>query len=267
MMPTARRRCSFSRQVAAIASFACALVALPLHAATDYTDLWWTPSESGWGVNLIQADDFIFSTFFVYGTTGQPTWFTGQLSRDANGNWTGPLYVTSGTFFGAGWNAVQSGIRQVGTASFFPASDASGTLNYNVDGVNVSKAIQRQTLKTIPLGGTYLGSVYSSVSGCGNPAENGVVSRYSSIAVSQTLTNNITLDFGLQNAGSCVLNGNANQFGQIYQMPTATYTCGAAGVTVLVTNLKATAQGVEGQWQGPIGGGCFETAFFTGTLQ
>ncbi len=85
--------------------------------------------------------------------------------------------------------------------------------------------------------------------------------------MSERDSNNVTLDFGLQNAGTCVLNGNANQFGQIYQLPAATYTCGTAGVTVLVTNLKATAQGVEGQWQGSIGGGCVESAFFTGTLQ
>ncbi len=255
------------RTLAATLSLLVALYAAPARASTDYTDLWWNPSESGWGVNFIQADNFIFSTFFVYGATGQPTWFTGQLTVDGNGIWSGPLFISSGTYFGGGWNPAQSGIRQVGTATFAPATDASGTLTYNVEGVNVSKQIIRQTLKTIPLGGTYLGSLFTIVSACGNPAQNGTFSRYSSIAVTQTGAGNITLAFGIQGGGTCTLNGNANQFGQIYQIPSATYTCGAAGSPILVTNLKATAQGIEGEWQGPIGGGCSESGYFTGTLQ
>ena len=52
-----------------------ALLAVPLPAAaTDYTDIWYLPSESGWGVNLIQAEDVIFVTLFIYGPNNQPTW-------------------------------------------------------------------------------------------------------------------------------------------------------------------------------------------------
>lgn len=265
-MITARRHPSPLRLLAAVFGLLCAVTTFPVRAATDFTDLWWNPSESGWGVNFIQADDFIFSTFFIYGPTGQPTWYTGQLSLGGNGVWSGPLYVTNGTYFGAAWNPAQNAIRQVGTTTFVPATDASGSLTYNVDGINVGKQIQRQTLKTIPLGGTYLGSVYTQVSGCVNAAQNGTLSRYSTISVSQNIVNNITLTFGLQNLGTCTMNGNANQFGQIYQIPTATYTCGG-GATILVSNLKATAQGIEGEWQGPVGGGCIESGSFTGTLQ
>ena len=53
------------------------------------------------------------------------------------------------------------------------------------------------------------------------------------------LTNNGTIQtdfnlrfFGIQGNGTCTLNGNANQFGQIYQIPSATYTCGAVGSTL-----------------------------------
>ena len=31
-----------------------ALVARPASAISDYTDLWWTPAEPGWGINLAQ---------------------------------------------------------------------------------------------------------------------------------------------------------------------------------------------------------------------
>lgn len=265
MISTARRW-SFSRRLAAAFSFAFALAATPASAATDYTDLWWDSFESGWGVNFIQADDFIFSTFFIYGPSGQPTWYTGQLQLDANQNWIGPLYVTSGTYFGSPWNPGNSGIRQVGSVSFVPATEASGTLSYAVDGVIVSKQVVRQTLKTIPLGGSYKGSVYTVVSGCINPAQNGTFSQFADINVAQTVINNLTLSFAVQGGGTCTFNGNANQFGQIYQIPDATYSCGNAG-TLLVSGLKATAQGIEGQWQGPVGSGCVESGSFTGTLQ
>ena len=260
------RRWSLSRQLAAAFSLVFALAAAPVSASTDYTDLWWNPSESGWGVNFIQADNFIFSTFFIYGPTGQPTWYTGQLTVDTNGIWSGPLYVTNGTYFGVPWNPAQNAIRQVGTVTFVPASDSSGSLTYSVDGVNVAKQVQRQTLKTIPLAGTYRGSVFTVVSSCTNPAQNGTFSRFADITTTQTIAGNVTLGFAIQNGGTCTFSGQANQFGQLYQMPNASYSCGGGGA-ILVSGLKATAQGIEGQWQGPIGGGCVETGYFTGTLQ
>ena len=82
-----------------------AATALPLRAAaTDYTDIWYLPSESGWGVNLIQAEDVIFATFFIYGPNNQPTWYVAIIYRDANGNFAGNLYSTVGPYFGGPWN-------------------------------------------------------------------------------------------------------------------------------------------------------------------
>ena len=39
----------------------------PTTRAADYTDLWWIPAESGWGVKVVQTDNFMFLTFFIYG--------------------------------------------------------------------------------------------------------------------------------------------------------------------------------------------------------
>ena len=39
--------------------------------ATDYTDIWYVPTESGWGANVVQSDLFLFVTFFVYGPDGK----------------------------------------------------------------------------------------------------------------------------------------------------------------------------------------------------
>ena len=52
----------------AAAAFLAALAVLPAQAttySTDYTDLWYNPNESGWGLNLIQQYQTMFGTLFV----------------------------------------------------------------------------------------------------------------------------------------------------------------------------------------------------------
>ena len=52
---------------------ALAAVSFAAH-ATDYTDIWWNPAESGWGVNIVRSNTFIFATFFGYGPGNVPAW-------------------------------------------------------------------------------------------------------------------------------------------------------------------------------------------------
>ena len=47
--------------------------------STNFSDLWWVPSESGWGANISQQSDTMFVTIFVYGPSGQPIWFVATL--------------------------------------------------------------------------------------------------------------------------------------------------------------------------------------------
>src|SRR5208282_3755474 len=125
-------------------------------AAVDYTDIWYLPSESGWGVNMVQADNVMFATFFVYGPGNVPTWYTAVLYGDANGNFSGNLYATVGSYFGNPWNPGSFVATLVGTASFAPSSAYQGTLSYHFTaGITVTKLIQRQVLTTIALGGNY----------------------------------------------------------------------------------------------------------------
>jgi len=121
-------------------------------AATNYTDMWFNPSESGWGVNLTQDyNGPIFATFFVYAASGAPTWVVSLLTFDpVSGEYAGTLYetasgapLTSQTFSPA---AVQT--NNVGTASFTPADAATGTLAYTYRGSSVVKQITRQPLYT-----------------------------------------------------------------------------------------------------------------------
>jgi len=67
---------------------------------TDQSDLWYIPSESGWGMQLVQRDSVIFATLFVYGQNNQPTWYVSTMNYTSNLTWTGPLYATTGPWFG-----------------------------------------------------------------------------------------------------------------------------------------------------------------------
>src|SRR5947199_2987550 len=98
-------------------------LASPATRAADYTDLWWIPAESGWGVNVVQTDNFMFLTFFIYGQDHKPTWHTAGLVLDSTGAYSGGLYATTGTYYAQPWNANDAGAaQQVGTGSFRPAS-------------------------------------------------------------------------------------------------------------------------------------------------
>jgi hypothetical protein len=148
----------------------CARATTP---TTDFSDLWFNPAESGWGVNLIQQNEIIFLTMFVYGPTGQPTWFVGPATA-YNGSsggivsFTGPLFTTTGPYFGAGtFNPSQVTNRQVGFVSFATGQIGSGAISYTVDGVSVTKSIERQTWRNENVGGVYVGGVTGTYAGCG----------------------------------------------------------------------------------------------------
>ena len=100
--------------------------------AIDWTDIWYNAAQTGYGYNLIQNNDIMYVTFFVYGPSGAPTWVAATLALDAAGNYTGDLYAAAGTFFGVPWNPAAWGARKVGTASFTPSAinNYRGTISY-----------------------------------------------------------------------------------------------------------------------------------------
>jgi hypothetical protein len=246
------------------AAFLISLAFVRPAAALDLSDIWWNPNESGWGVNFIQANNFIFATFFIYGNNQQPFWVTAQLTQDANGVWSGPLYQTTGTFYGSPWNPSQQTTVQVGTATFSPSSPTTGTLTYNVGTTNVSKQIQRQTLKNTPLGGKYSGAYLSIYSNCNDANNNGGLTYYANLTVTQTTGGSLRLDF--DSTSPFTLSGNYVQEGLLYRMSNATYTFGNFTFTAQVSEIKATSQGIEGRWSAPVGAaypGCFEQGYFS----
>ena len=125
----------------------------------NYQDLWWNPNESGWGINLTHQSDIIFATLFTYDAAGKGMWLI--LSRGdriagsaGSQNFAGALYRTTGPNFDAiPFTPIgPSNLTQVGNMRLeFPFGEPPqppARLIYDVNGVSVTKNIQRQTFDT-----------------------------------------------------------------------------------------------------------------------
>ena len=112
----------------------------------NFTDLWWNPNESGWGLNIIQhADNKIFAVWYTYDTDGNKAWYVMP-----DGAWTssttygGALYSVTGPPATAGFdpNAVKRTVA--GTASLTFTDANNGTWSFNLDGLSGTKTLSRQ---------------------------------------------------------------------------------------------------------------------------
>ena len=241
-------------------------------ATTSYTDVWFVPAESGWGVFLVQTNTFQFLAFFIYDSNGKPVWYTAQLTDDGSGSYTGALYATTGSPFAQQWNSAQLTVNQVGTAKFAPINNFQATLTYTVNGVGtVVKALQRQTLTAEVLSGTYSGSFSGSIGGCTNPASN--VASFNgrfNLTVTQVANSSATFVFNITASNEmpvnavCTLSGPITQGGLLYSMPSATYSCPLSHATqAIINNFRVSGQGIEGRWHADDGGGCTEAVHFS----
>ena len=122
--------------------------------ASNYTDMWWNSAESGWGINVTQQGDVIFATLFTYAPNRQGTWYVlANGPKQADGSFVGDLYRTTGPAFNAvPFSPTAVNVFKVGTMRLRFTSGTTGTLDYSVDGVPVTKSIIRQEFSSpLPL--------------------------------------------------------------------------------------------------------------------
>jgi hypothetical protein len=121
----------------------------------NVTGLWWTPSESGWGVNIAQnGAGALFATWFVYGPDGKPVWYHMPAGQWDTRRFVCPIYRTTGPLL---QGCPESACRYipfdptavtrtlVGTATFF-FDEYAGNTGYfylTIDGETVGRTIQR----------------------------------------------------------------------------------------------------------------------------
>ncbi len=116
----------------------------------DYTDLWWNPAESGWGVALTQDQGMIFVAWFTYDGKGDPTWYVASAcplaSSVTTGNGcTGDVYqVNGGSPLTDNWNGDNKAVAKVGSVSFSFSDANNGVMSYSLNGVSTTRIITRQ---------------------------------------------------------------------------------------------------------------------------
>jgi hypothetical protein len=229
---------------------------------TDLSDMWWIPTESGWGANISHQGDIVFMTLYVYGSDSRVRWYaaTAMKSRGGDSAFTfdGTLYEFVGPFFGMGlFDPTNVGVRQAGTANLVFSSTGQGTLNYTVDGIAASKAIRRQTFRENSLAGSYLGVSSTTLNGC--PAGNGRKETAGTAIVSHAANNAIAITTSLNGGGSCNYAGTYVQSGRMGQV-TGSLSCsdGSRG-TFAMNEIEAGYVGVLGWYSANLGGSCSET--------
>jgi hypothetical protein len=191
---------------------ASALTATPV----DFSDMWWNPDESGWGANVIQQGDTIFITLFVYDASGQPTWFVGPntaFGGSAAGaqHFTGDLFRVTGPYYGAAqFNAANVNATRVGAVTFDAPTQSTATLTYSVNGVNVTKSVQRQTWRNESLAGSYRGASIGTFTGCPGTSTIDTPTTYT---IQQTASSITINEFGP--SYSCRYNGTYTQTGKL----------------------------------------------------
>lgn len=131
--------------------------------AANFSDIWWNPAESGWGLTIADHESNIFAVWYTYGADGRPIWFTmpgGQFagpdrSTVAGRTFSGDVFVTRGpAYTQATFNPAAVVATKVGTATlvFSPNGDGDATarFSYSVNGIVGTKVIERQPFGNAP---------------------------------------------------------------------------------------------------------------------
>ncbi|HYC36996.1 MAG TPA: YncE family protein [Usitatibacter sp.] len=105
----------------------------------DFTDLWSSPGQPGWGLFVDQQGAILFATLFTYDTHGRPTWyFMSNGRRQGDGAFTGELYRAHAATPEAPRKAVLAG-----TLRFEPRGLEAASLTYYIDGMLHRRSLER----------------------------------------------------------------------------------------------------------------------------
>jgi hypothetical protein len=239
---------------AAIAALGFALPASATSYGTDFTDLWWDPTEDGWGINLIQQSGTIFATLFVYGADNSARWYVASQLEGSPNSFSGTLYQTTGPAFSAPWNNSAVTRNPVGSMLVTFSGPNSGTLSYSVAGFPpVIKTIQRQTWRANNLGGNYIGGMTATASNCSNPGDNGFALITGLLTVQHSGGNpSMRVDFrnSAGTSATCTFTGGYTPQGRLGTV-SGTYSCtlGSTG-TFTMTEVDVSRNGFSATFSG-----------------
>ncbi|MBL0141824.1 MAG: hypothetical protein IPP91_07070 [Betaproteobacteria bacterium] len=220
--------------LALLAGLAFALPAQATSYSTDFTDLWWNPAESGWGMNVIQQDETLFLTFFLYGPDNTARWYVASsvkptIPQPSNATrFTGALYRTTGPWFGGTFNPVDVGRTEVGAVTVTFDSSDTATLSYTIDGTPVVKVIERQGFRVNSVAGVYAGGLVALASGCTDTLANGPLDMLGTTTVTQA-TDQVSFKVAfytpIGQTATCTFTGAYSHKGRMISVPSGSFSC------------------------------------------
>ena len=250
----------FLRRLAATLAAGMALTAsASTNNGIDYSDVWLTPNESGHGVYIVQNQNTLFTTIFVYGGDTLPRWYFASGMTPVGGStnqYSGTFYRTQGTSFASPWNPAQLfGPLQVGTMNITFSSATQGTMNYTIDGINVTQNIVRLTLASDNLSGTYFGGLIANASGCSIAVPGGYfIANRLTVDHSSAAAPRFTVDINTTGgAATCVFTGTYVQSGRMGTISNGTFSCTGAvnnAGTYAMSEIQSTRNGLSAHFTG-----------------
>ena len=119
----------------------------------NYSDLWWNPDESGWGINFTHQGNVIFATWFTYGNDGKALWLAGVLTpTSVPEQFSGdPMYTTRAQpLFMKPWDPRSFVASRMGSVKVTFTDASHATLAFAANGTTLTKSIQRQVFAASP---------------------------------------------------------------------------------------------------------------------
>ena len=223
--------------------------------ASNYTDLWFNPAQSGWGLNLVQQGETAFATLFVYGPDRQPTWLSASnlevTSHTASGlpNFSGGLHRTSGPWFGGPFDAAPVTIARVGTLYIEGLASDRIRVTYDVEGRSVTSEVVRASLAAPLPANYYHATLALRESFPGGPVYG--TARYSAELSVEIIEGIATLRILDQQGRQCTYTGAHSQSGRFSKVAGA-FDCLAFSSypartgTFSIEDMEFTVQGITG---------------------
>lgn len=122
-------------------------------ATTNFSDIWWNQTESGWGLALNHQDNTIAGALYTFADDGQPLFLIlNGATPQPDGSYLGNLNRSTGPVFNAlPWNTSQVVNTVVGTMRLRFLGSQNLDITYNIGNVNVAKSLTRLRYGTAPV--------------------------------------------------------------------------------------------------------------------
>lgn len=132
---------------------------VPARAALNYQDMWWLPSESGWGLMVLHQGSTISAVMFHYRGDRKPAWYLlSNAQRGTEETFSGTLFeVTGPPLFGL-FDPTTVLPRDVGSMTLRFTGPNEARLSYTIEGATTQRVIERITFANLDVDGVYFGA-------------------------------------------------------------------------------------------------------------